>query len=538
MPFKLINDAGGQAYELPEAHTLVLGRASSSDIPVFDPTISRRHAEITASATSVRVRDLASSNGSFVNGALIEEAAVNDGDVVMFGKVPFRIAFLEPAPPPRPSVSALASPAGPPARPSSTILRELAIGGPSGPLSTVFRATDLASAKAETARASGGERTEKKLALLLEVSKGLSRVADADALLDRITQLVFEIMDVDRVAIELVDEKGERVPKIARDRKGVVTGRCVPQSIARKAADEKVAILSDNAAEDERFGGQSIVMRSVRSAMCTPLIGSGDAVLGVLYVDNVTATQRFGDEDLDFLVAFSNIAAVALENSRFAERIRRETIVRSNFERFFAPTLAARIAGAGEQVKLGGDKRAIAILFSDIRGFTTLSEKMSPNDVATLLSEYFSVMVEIVFRHGGTLDKFIGDAVMAQWGAPIGSPDDADRAMAAAVDMLGELKELNERWSADGRPAMEAGIGLNYGESFAGYIGSERRLEYTVIGDAVNIASRLCARAEGGEILLTAPMKKALTSPPKMTAKGSLDLRGRSKPMPVFSVVP
>jgi len=147
-------------------------------------------------------------------------------------------------------------------------------------------------------------------------------------------------------------------------------------------------------------------------------------------------------------------------------------------------------------------------------------------------------MVEIVFRHGGTLDKFIGDAVMAQWGAPIAADDDADRAMAAAVDMLGELKELNAKWKEAKRPEMQVGIGLNYGESFAGYIGSERRLEYTVIGDAVNIASRLCAQAEGGEILLTDSVKKALTTAPKMTEKGSLELKGRKKAMPVFSVVP
>ncbi len=466
---------------------------------------------------------------------------MNDGDIVMFGKVPFRVAFIEPvaAPPaPRASTAVPQRASGVAARPSSTILRELDVAKSGGPLSVIFRATSLAEVKAESADASAADRTAKRLALLLEVSKGLSRVADAEALLDRITQTVFEIMDVDRVAIELVDANGERVPKISRDRKGVVTGKSVPQTIARKVAGEKVAVLSDNAAEDERFGGQSIVMQSVRSAMCAPLIGSGDVVLGVLYVDNVTAIQKFGDDDLDFLIAFSNIAAVALENSRFAERIRRETIVRSNFERFFAPTLAARIAGAGEQVKLGGEKRTIAILFSDIRGFTSLSETMNPDDVASLLSEYFTVMVEIVFRHGGTLDKFIGDAVMAQWGAPIGEKDDADRAMAAAVDMLEELKILNVKWKAAGRPEMQIGIGVNYGESFAGYIGSERRLEYTVIGDAVNISSRLCARAEGGEILLTESVKKALTSPPEMTEKGSMELKGRKKPMPVFSVIP
>ena len=186
--------------------------------------------------------------------------------------------------------------------------------------------------------------------------------------------------------------------------------------------------------------------------MCAPLLGSDHEVHGVLYVDNQAATHQFGDEDLDFLVAFSGIGGVAIENSKFAERIRKEALVRSNFERYFAPSLAARIASSPDAVRLGGDKRPIAVLFSDIRGFTALSENMNPDEMATLLTEYFTEMVDCVFRHGGTLDKFIGDAVMAQWGAPIASPDDADHAMTAALDMMRELDELNKKWRTAGRP--------------------------------------------------------------------------------------
>ena len=138
------------------------------------------------------------------------------------------------------------------------------------------------------------------------------------------------------------------------------------------------------------------------------------------------------------------------------------------------------------------------MLFSDIRGFTALSETMKPDEMASLLTEYFTEMVECVFRHGGTLDKFMGDAVMAQWGAPLGTSDDADHAMRAAIDMMHEMDELNARWKAAERPQLEIGIGLNYGEAFAGNIGSERRLEFTVIGDTVNTAYRLCAAAESG----------------------------------------
>jgi adenylate cyclase len=535
MPYRLISTSGDQAFELREGAPLVVGRASSSDIPLFDPTISRRHAELDCEQSVVRVRDLGSSNGTYVNGARVETAEVAAGDVITFGSIPFRVAAVGSvdAPADRPP---LADQPSPPAATTPTIVRELPVNEPTGLLSAVYRTATLADAKARSVESEEAARAEKKLALLLEVAKGLSRAIDVDALLEKIAGMVFEILDVDRVAIELLDEQGKRAPKLARDRYGSLGGRTIPRSIARRVMEEKVAILSDNAPEDERFGGQSIVAQSVRSAMCAPLIGSEDCVQGVLYVDNLTATYRFDDEDLDFLIAFSNIAAVAIENSKFAERIRRQALVRGNFERFFAPTLAARIASASDQVRLGGEQATVAVLFSDIRNFTALTQEMSPDDVARLLSEYFTAMVEVVFRHGGTLDKFIGDAIMAEWGAPIASPDDADRAMAAALDMLHELETLNAGWRLEGRPTLQMGIGLNCGAAFAGYVGSERRLEFTVLGDVVNIAHRLCAAAEGGEILITEEMRSALKSSPPLRERGTLELKGKSEPVPVYTV--
>ena len=195
-----------------------------------------------------------------------------------------------------------------------------------------FAARDITASPTDDA-----SQDERRLALLVEIAKGLSRAVDIDRLLDKIATYAFQIFAVDRVAILLLGDKGELVPKISRDRRGTEAGRTVPQSIARKVIQEKVAVLTDNAPEDERFGGQSILLQQVRSAMCAPLIGTDHEVLGVLYVDNQAATHRFGDEDLDFLVAFSGIGGVAIENSKFAERIRQEALVRSNFERYFAP---------------------------------------------------------------------------------------------------------------------------------------------------------------------------------------------------------
>jgi adenylate cyclase len=373
--------------------------------------------------------------------------------------------------------------------------------------------------------------------MLLEVSTGLGRAFDTDAILEKIAGYAYQLLDVDRVAVLLVDEHGQLVPKISRDKVGGDAPRAVPQSIARTVVEEKVAVLTDDAGEDTRFGGQSIVMQRVRSAICAPLLAGQGRVLGVLYVDNVTTTHRFGEEDLEFLVAFSAIAAVAIEHSQYAERIRRETLVRSNFERFFAPALAARIAETPEAVRLGGEKRHVTVLFTDIRGFTSLSEGMRPDDIAALLTDYRTEMVDIVFRNGGTLDKFIGDAVMAQWGAPLESQDDPDRAVRAAIEMVAALDRLNERFRADGRPEVEVGIGLNYGEAFAGYVGSESRLEFTVIGDTVNTASRLSSAAGPREILISDDLRRVLTVPPELVECAPLDLKGKSQPVPVYRVV-
>jgi adenylate cyclase len=535
MALRLISPDGTQSYDLRDGVPLIVGRAPTCDLPVFDPTISRRHAELVADGESLSLKDLGSSNGTFLNGAKVEQATVAVDDLVAFGKVPFRLTVFST---PVVELPAIPVPQAPPA--GATIVRQIPMRESKAALASLSAPTTMPGGLTRIGgvplTVPAGDKSQQKLATLLEVSKGLTRAVDVDTILEKIVGFAYQTLEVDRVAILLCDAQGELTPKISRDKRGGDAPRAVPQSIAKKAVAEKVALLSDNAGEDQRFGGQSILMQQIRSAICAPLIGSEDRVLGVLYVDNPSITHRFSDEDLEFLVAFAGIAAVAIENSQFAERIRREGIVRNNFERYFAPQLAARIASSPEALKLGGDKRPVAVLFSDIRGFTALSETMNPDAMASLLTEYFTEMVECVFRHNGTLDKFIGDAVMAQWGAPIGSPDDADQAMAAAIEMMAELRKLNAGWKEQGRPTLEIGIGLNHGEAFAGNIGSERRLEFTVIGDTVNTASRLCGAAAAAEVLLSDDMRKALTNPPPLDECPPMELKNKNQPVKVYRV--
>ncbi len=531
MSFKLAGIENEYSFELRPGTTMVVGRAVNSDCPVVDATVSRRHAELTVADNGVQVKDVGSSNGTFVNGVKVDSYFVVAGDTVTFGKVAFKVEALAPPAPP-PPVAAPAAVAGPP--PGATIVRQVpqhvdaiaALGKNSGSIKAVMAGD-----------ADPAEKDRQKLQILLEVSKGLTRATDVDALLRKVADYAFETLEADRCAILLHDDRGSLTTKISRDKRGADAPQAVPQSIARMAIDEKVAVLSDNAGEDQRFTGQSILMQKVRSALCVPLIGSENKVLGVLYLDNFMSAHRFSEADLDFSIAFAGIAAVAIENGQFSDRIRQQALVRSNFERFFTPHLAARIANSADAVKLGGDKRPVAVLFSDIRGFTALSETMDPDAMAKLLTEYFTEMVECVFRHGGTLDKFIGDAVMAQWGAPLGESDDVDRAMESALDMMDALDTLNERWRAAARPELQIGIGLNYGEAFAGNIGSERRLEYTVIGDTVNTASRLCGVAGKGEILVSEEFRSRLKTPPRLSPMPPMELKNKSQPVPVFKVV-
>ncbi len=527
--YRLASTDGRYTFELREGAPLLIGRAPTSNITIVDATISRQHAEIRLDGTGVHVRDLGSSNGTFVNGARVESASVGVGDLVTIGKIAFRLQHIAPQP-----TTPLAPSATPPS--TATIVRQLPVSDANATLAGLASDLSAPTPPSEHERFVPPDKSHQRLAKLLEVSKGLGKAVDIDALLEKIVEYAYQVLEVDRVAILLTEENGELAPKIARDRRGGDTGRAVPQSIARTAVKDKVAILSDNAGEDTRFGGNSIVMQQVRSTICCPLIGSEGRVLGVLYVDNVT-THRFSDEDLELCIAFSGIAGVAIENGQFAQRIQRELLARSNFERFFAPNLAKRIAESSETIRLGGEKRTVAVLFSDIRGFTPLAEAMNPDDMAHLLTEYFTQMVDCVFRYDGTLDKFIGDAVLAQWGAPIGSPDDADKAVAAAIDMIHELDALNIAWRADGRPDLQIGIGLTFGEVFAGNIGSERRLEFTIIGDTVNTANRLSKSAGPREILLSDDMRRALHTPPPMVECPPMELRGKSQPVPVFRVL-
>ncbi|WP_337172511.1 adenylate/guanylate cyclase domain-containing protein [Gemmatimonas aurantiaca] len=522
MTLVLTSASGDRRFSLVGRAALVLGRDPVSDLPVLDPAVSRRHAELSLSEQdgSVEIVDLGSRNGTWINGTRVTRGVARAGDTVAFGTVTFTVREVESAAM-RPTPSYAGASAG------STMLRERLVPSPDQALADI---------------AVNHERATVRLTQLVRIAQRLGAFGDLEELLDAIAADLFATFDADRVAVLLTEPDGTLGTRVSRDRLGAIP-RPVPRAIAHGVAERQVALLTNDAATDTRTAGESVVQQAVKSAMAAPLLGDGQeqgrATLGVLYVDHLRAHQAFQDDDLALLVAFAGIASAAVERELAAAQLQHAERVRENFERYFTPQLAERIAGSTTQVSLGGVRQPVVVLFSDIRHFTAIAESLPPTAMAQQLNEYFGAMVDCVFRHEGALDKFIGDAIMAYWGAPEARDDDPERAVAAAIDMLQALDTLNARWRREGRPQLDVGIGIHTGDAFVGNIGSPRRLEFTLIGDTVNLASRLCSLARSGEILVSEAMADRLAVSRPCLPRPELHVfRHTSEDSPVWQVTP
>jgi adenylate cyclase len=218
------------------------------------------------------------------------------------------------------------------------------------------------------------------------------------------------------------------------------------------------------------------------------------------------------------------------------EQIRREQAIRTDLGRYLPKPLVEQIVERRRELSLGGDRRDITVLFADVVGFTPLTERQSAETVVTMLNELFTILTEIVFRHGGMVDKFVGDSVMAIWNAPDAQDDHAARAVSAAEDMLRWLEAGNESWRERFGFTVELAIGINSGEAVVGNFGSETRMEFTAIGDTVNVAARLESIARPNQILVTRAVRDAVHDPARFGDLGKRQLAGRAEAVDLFEV--
>jgi len=526
----LITDPSGQAqiFEISTS-TVNMGRADSNDLVLNHPSVSRHHARLSAlPGDTTLLNDLGSLNGTYVNGQQIREHRVLDQDRITIGMYEIKYEAAGPeavhveAGAQAADLSGLVSPES-----LSTALRARIGAGTLPPASLPDRLRAL-------------EKENKLLKLLLGVGKTLSSVLTAEEVMQRVMELVFQMESVERGFVMLRDEKKGFKPavllykdeKLKTDPRGVVLSK----TIIERVTTERLPLLIHDVAGDERFAAsESLRLAGIRSAMCAPLIYK-DKVFGLFYVDCLTKPYAFSKEELTIFSVVAAEAAISFDNAQSHEELSRRVIERKALERFLSSAIVERILANPDQIHLGGENQTATILFTDIRGFTRQAERMEPHQVVEWLNEYFTEMTDLLFENGGTLDKYLGDGIMALFGAPISRPDDILRSVKTAMEMQRALIRLNTDWAARGQPTMQIGVGVNTGPVTAGNIGSTKRMDYTVIGDAVNLASRLCASARAGQILVSESTYRQLGIELPARKLEPIRVKGRDTPVEIYEI--
>ncbi len=526
MPRVEYTDQTGVHREVTFKQQLRIGRHPNQDLQILDRVVSKAHAVIEVRDTELTVvYDAGSRNGTLVNNELIEgERQIFDGDSIMVGgavvlyraedsrqeRLKSRVEILDEG--------------------FETSVRKR--------LRDTGNRLFLHAAQVEDPAQLRDDY--EKLRIANELNQALSTELDLDALLPKILEKAFEMFGADRGVIMLIDGKtGALEPAAVRAKfedVDVGSGIQISQTILREVVDEKTAVLSSNAQLDERFGGaHSIILQGIKATMSVPLLYR-DELLGIIHLDSQLTSGAFTEKDLSLLSGFANQAANAIEHSRLVQRLKQEALAREQLGRLLSAEMVDDVVSGKLKIRRGGTERLATVLFADIRGFTAMSERFPAQEIVTMLNEYFEIMVEIIFRHGGTLDKFIGDEIMAVWGAPIAIEDHTFRAVSAALDMQAAMIEYNQTRRVEGLDPIHFGVGINCGELIAGFMGSSRAMDHTVIGDVVNSASRFCSQAAAGEVIVGPDVMRALGNRVYVDALPATMLKGKAAPVSLFRV--
>jgi adenylate cyclase len=570
-----IKDASGRSWEvgLVPGNTYTIGRAKENDVVLNDRRVSRRHAHILSEGSNFKVIDGYYENGElqrsvnhvFVNGIPEIEKILRESDMIAIGesRLEFdKINFAQPVSQPaiyKPEVSQSGSYSK---THDFTGETELPTGvkyddQPLGHTQLQISVNDIIGKSASTISGEMSFATPEEikilrrkaqiLEMLYEMSKTLGTVFDLKEIFLKATDLIFRGTPAERVVALLADETVDGkildyslYPIAVKGRdanmEDLSDKLSISRTITQKVMREKVALLSQDAATDKEFkGAESIVSQGVRSTICAPLITESN-VHGVVYADRFDPFSSFSQDDLELISAVAAQTAVTVEMIKGHKRLAREEVARANYSRFMPEYVVKQLLENPDSFRLGGVNQTITVLFADIRGFTAFAEKENPEKVVGLLNRYFTAMSEIIFNYGGTLDKYIGDGLMAIFGAPTATPEDAKNALITAITMQKRIETLNQELAVEGFQPVNVGIGLHTGEATIGYIGSEQRSEYTAIGDTVNIAARLESNSKGGQILVSDATAKAGGELFSFLPREPLNVKNRLEPITPFEV--
>lgn len=483
-------DSRGRVHEHIPGAVSTIGRHPDQNLQVLDRVVSKQHSIVERQADGhYAVRDAGSRNGTYVNGVLVRDShKLKNGDRITVGSS--EIIFHAET-----QTDPLAGKVTIHTDNIETHIRSRMADRDNGRFLPESQMSDEKALR----------RDYEKLRISQELSQSIGLEMDLDVLLDKILSKAFEIFPADRGVILLsLDGVQHLVPMVVKSKDGEANTENVriSQTILSEIMDEKQAILSSDAMMDSRFAGShSIILEQIRSTMSVPLMHD-DEVLGVIHLDSKIASGAFTEKDLQILTGFARQAALMIRHQKLLLKMEGEIVMREKLHRLLSPQLVEEVVNGRLDIKKGGELRHATVMFADIRGFTSISERMAPQGVVNLLNEYFELMVDVIFKYEGTLDKFVGDEIMAIWGAPISKDDDAERAVRAAIEMQQLMETFNQEQRENGLGGFEIGIGLNTGEVVAGYMGSTKSMEYTVMGDTVNTAARFCSTAGPREVLI------------------------------------
>jgi len=557
MPSLYVITADGQISSFPILkQKITIGRSKNNDLTLHDDTVSRHHAEILQTKKGCFVGDLGSYNKTTVNGKSVESAFLKHGDKIQLGLT--KLSFLEStATPDKAGESLVISTEDHDEDEvqhilqSSSVLkdlgdsRELLVSLEGKEEADIDKTEDISSKRLgheSESNLSALARSNKVLFVLYEISRHLNQIHDFDELLKKIVDLIFMVIDADYGFLVLTSgmEGEELIPVVVKHKTdyGTPPGEIrASRTLINKVINDKVALLTSNAMADSRLDmAKSVMIQKIKSAICVPLWRK-DKIIGVIQLDSVQFHNQFTQDDLELLKAIGSQVSMVIEQGTLNEQIREEERMRNRLERFHSPQVIEMILKGGQETKddiMEPKELTATIIFTDIVGFTHLSETMPPRETNILLNRYFSKMTDVIFKHDGTLDKYLGDGMMAVFGAPMEKEDDAERAVRAGLEIIRQLADMMKETSENRK--FDIRIGINTGRVVAGNMGSPKRMEYTVIGDPVNIASRLESIARPNQILIGEETFKRVKGKFDIKRVGAKKVKGKRSEIMVYEV--
>lgn len=550
MPILDITTYDGKQLSLQvEKETFTIGRSNDNNLILSDKSVSRHHAEIKKTKEGYLLTDLGSYNGTKVNEKLTQSVLLKHNDKIKIGLTSL-IFLVEKKDAVSQEGSLVLTTDSDYENEHKEVLKSLSQSSAIDSKELLVSPEAMKTPK-EAAISAPPEETQtelerrnKVLFVLYEISRQLNTIHDFRELLKRIMDLIFMVISADYGFLVLTGDETEDqlIPMVVkyRDNREKDSGKLkASQTLIHKVIHDKVAILTSNAMTDSRFNGaKSLFIQKIRSAICVPLWRK-DKIIGVIQLDSIRFDNQFTQDDLELLKAIGSQMAMIIEQANLNEQIRQEEIMRSRLERFHSPQIIEMILKGSQETKdniMEPKDLTATILFTDIIDFTQLAEQSSPRETNIILNQYFSTMTDIIFSYDGTLDKYIGDGLMAVFGAPMERENDAERAILAAKEMKRQLAVMMAKQEGH-RKKFDIRIGINTGRVVAGNIGSPKRMDYTVIGDPVNIASRLESIARPNQILIGEETYRAVKDKFKIKKIGPKKVKGKRAEIMVYEVM-